>query len=411
MIKLPYFLILLFILSQIIILAIFGYTPYPDSEGYIALAHDCLKYGDLYPNKYKLHDLAFIWNIGAIDMVIFSLRLFKSVLPLLILYSIIKGLTAFLVYQIANKLFNYRVALLSLILYVIYPANYGEATSLQSEVPNIFLSILGLWLIICKDKNILGGGIIGIANWFRPIGIVFLISILIYKYRKILSVLLGYIIVVCIIGSASYYRTGHFIYQAETGWMALLQYSVDNTKTITDDKLPIINNLKTNVADKDKIWRQRFFYWLSEHSIDYVSQIPYKMLKMFVSDNVNMCAFVPNKEKKDDMYIEINMRSIIHNFPNYSPVQILTIINLLYYYFLLIIFIISCFNIKKWKDKVFGNRLLLSLIFIYTLMIITVGHGEARFHHQIMPYIIIVDGAMLLSIVSRYKKLSFHFLQ
>ena len=71
----------------------------------------------------------------------------------------------------------------------------------------------------------------------------------------------------------------------------------------------------------------------------------------------------------------------------------------------------SCFNIKKWKNKVFGNRLLLSLIFIYTLMIITVGHGEARFHHQIMPYIIIVDGAMLLSIVSRYKKLSFHFLQ
>ena len=81
--------ITVFILSQLIILCIFGYTPYPDSEGYIKLANDCLIYNEPYPISIKLTDLAFIWNIGAINTVALSLKLFHSVAPLLVCCSCI----------------------------------------------------------------------------------------------------------------------------------------------------------------------------------------------------------------------------------------------------------------------------------------------------------------------------------
>ncbi len=100
--------ITVFILLQLIILCIFGYTPYPDSEGYIKLANNCLIYNEPYPISIKLTDLAFIWNIGAINTVALSLKLFHSVVPLLVCYSLMKGMTAWMLYKINVSSTNYK---------------------------------------------------------------------------------------------------------------------------------------------------------------------------------------------------------------------------------------------------------------------------------------------------------------
>ena len=73
----------LFTLFQLIILFIFGYTPYPDSNGYILLAQESVAHGEPYPIASKLNEYPFLWNIGAINAVAVSLALFHSVSPLL----------------------------------------------------------------------------------------------------------------------------------------------------------------------------------------------------------------------------------------------------------------------------------------------------------------------------------------
>lgn len=393
-----YKIITVFILLQLIILCIFGYTPYPDSEGYIKLANDCLIYHEPYPISIKLTDLAFIWNIGAINTVALSLKLFHSVVPLLVCYSLMKGMTAWMLYKITQQITNTRIANIALLIYVLYPANYGEATSLQSEVPNIFFSLTGLYLIICKKKSVIGGGIIAIANWFRPIGIIYIIAIIIYQRKKAVKTMIGYAAMISIIGCMTYYRTGYFIYQAQTGWMALLQYSVDNTPNKSDNVLPVITDNHINVVEKNKIWRERFFIWLKDHPMDYVTQIPKKICKLFVSDNVNMCAFLSHKQQRPYLYSELNMKQLIHNFPFYTPVQWLTFINLIYYYTLLILFLMSCHQMRNLPYK---RTLILplSIIIINVLLIMFVGHGETRFHHPIMPYIIIIDAVLINKII------------
>ena len=71
-------LILVFTILQLMILALFGYTPYPDSNGYIDLAKECIEQQDIYPITSELNHYSFLWNIGAINAVVSSLILTLS---------------------------------------------------------------------------------------------------------------------------------------------------------------------------------------------------------------------------------------------------------------------------------------------------------------------------------------------
>src|SRR5574344_313640 len=122
--KRAYYITGIFTILQLAILCIFGYTPYPDSIGYSILAKECVETGYVYPIPF--HDYSFIWNIGAINAVVCSLKFFGSTVPLMCLYALFKGLTALLFYLFAKRLAGPQVAITALLVYVLYPANYGE---------------------------------------------------------------------------------------------------------------------------------------------------------------------------------------------------------------------------------------------------------------------------------------------
>ena len=270
-------LIALFTILQIIVLLVFGYTPYPDSNGYIEIAKECINGQDLYPMVSKLNEYGFLWNVGAINAVILSLKLFNSIVPLLVIYCLMKGFTALFIYQITKTISNEKIAFITLILYVLYPANYGEGTSTHSELPFIFFTLLGLWLCITKKQLFVGGMSLAFANWFRPMGIVFLLAIMIFLFinkKQIWKPLVGYIAMIIVIGSLYYLRTGLFIYQAKTGWMALSDYSTDHIPA----SLAIRDNSNWNVSEKDAAWKELFFEWLKEHPVDYFMQMPRKQI-------------------------------------------------------------------------------------------------------------------------------------
>lgn len=378
---------------QLVILLAFGYTPYPDSEGYKLLAQEAINHGELYPVVSKLHEYPFLWNIGAINAVAASLTLFHSVVPLLVVYSLMKGITAWLFYAITKRLYGSQTAFIALMIYVIYPANYGEGTSALSELPFIFFVMLGIYLSIVRNCSLSGGIMLAIANWFRPMGIVFLLALMVYyafKWRKSLRLLTGYAIMITIIGCASLSRTGLFLYQAKTGWMALADYSTNHTP----ESMQVRENQEWNVAQKDSAWQSIFFDWLKDHPTEYIQQIPTKLVNTYVSDNVNMCTFIPDKADKEYMYEEVSMNSLFDSFPTYSPVQWLTIVNLIIYLCIIVTALYSLlyFNYTE-------NLLPVSVIIIGTLVLLLVGHGEARFHIPFMPFFIM----MTALIIKEYK--------
>ena len=382
-------LIVLFTVLQLAILFAFGYTPYPDSNGYLLLAQESLQYSEPYPIVSKLNDYPFLWNIGTINITAASLALFHSVTPLLVLYSLMKGITAWLFYALTDKIYGFKTAFIALVIYLIYPANYGESTSLLSELPFMFFIILGMYLSIVRNHSFLGGVMLAIANWFRPMAIVFLLAIIIFfliKWRKSIKLLLGYGVMIALIGSFTMHRTGLFLYQAKTGWMALADYSTHHAPK----SMQVRDHEEWNVSQKDSAWQALFFDWLKDHPSEYVQQMPTKLINTYVSDNVNMCSFIPDKAHKEYMYEEVSMQTLISCFPKLSAVQWLTLVNLAIYCLLLFSAIISLIYFNK--DT---HLLPVGIIVLGTLLLLFLGHGEARFHIPFMPFIIMLSASFI----------------
>ncbi len=418
--KIIILIILIFTALQIIILFTFGYTPYHDSDYYIIHATESLKQGEFfYPTFQKIKEDDFIWNIGSINAVLWSLAVFRSITPLLITYSLMKGATALFVYIITKNIINSKAALLALIIYVIYPANYGESTSTLSEIPFIFFNVAGIAVAIAAKKHFAGGTLMAAGNWFRPMSLIFMLSMVIFYIFKrqnvrknIIQLLSGYIIMTAVLGGISYINNGKFIYQGRQGWITLMQYSWNNDRNHENDR-DLFNDSDPMYYDKngldclqrDSLWRSKFFKWLANNPGEYFRQMPYKFFKTYISDNVNMCTFIKDKDKKEYMYGEISMPVLAKSFPAYSKVQILTMINLLFYYALMIIFCIGTVYFLKKKEY---NKIILSLsiITLGTLLLMFVGHGEARYHTPFMPFVIMLVAAFLNDALQKRHKLT-----
>ncbi len=306
-----------------------------------------------------------------------------------------KGCSAWLVYRIANILFKERTAFITLLLYVAYPANYGESTSVLSELPFMFFILLSIFAAL-KQQNVIGGMLMAFANWIRPMGIVFLLSTIIFQFiakrkKASLNTLCGYLLVISCISSLSYIRTGYCIYQAKTGWMALLQYSVDNSP---ENDGYYTKAVGYNAIQKDSVWQKRTIEWIFKNPKEYIRQMPKKLVKTYISDNVNFCAFLPNKNESKYMYGEIDMKTLAHCFPNYNAVQWLTVYNLIYYYILLALFTGGIIMTVK-RHLLVPFVIPVSVVVIGTVILLLAGHGESRFHIPFMPFIIMLAAAFL----------------
>ena len=191
--------------------------------------------------------------------------------------------------------------------------------------------------------------------------------------------------------------------------MALMQYSWDHDKDKqTDYSLfehgnPMYYDAnKTNAIDRDNIWRQNFLVWLLHNPIEYVSQMPEKFWRIYISDNVNICTFIPNKQDKTYMYEEVSMEKLYSDFPHYSPVQMLAIINLAYYYSLLIGFCISLYIAYK-KKQMWKYVVPVTIITFGTALLLLVGHGEARFHIPFMPFFMMITASEIIPVYHKNK--------
>lgn len=379
-----FMLIALFTIAQIAILALFGYTPYPDSNGYIGYAAECLQLNDAYPAAGLIHDYPFLWNPGPINAAECSLALTGSIVPLLVLYSLLKGATAYFFYRLACELCGRRIGFVALIVYLLYPANYGEGTSALSELPFMFFTMAALYTAVVRRHVAAAGALLALAGYFRPMALVFIVAMVAYfltEWRKSTRLIAGFAAMVAVIGFAHKAQSGLFIYQAKTGWMALMDYSSGSAP----QSMAIRERRDYDVAQKDSAWRAMAIDWISEHPREYLSQMPAKLANTYVSDNVNLCTFLTDKSESEYMYEPLSMKVLAREFPKLSAVQWLAALNLAYYYALLLLALLS---LRHYRHRT--HTLAVAAIVAGTALLLLAGHGEARFHIPFMPFIIML---------------------
>ena len=404
-----------FLLLLLGVLIVFGYTPTNDGEGYIEYAQIAIADRQPYPTLHHIIGKPYIWNMGIINLVALSLGLTKSLYPLLILFCIMKALTAWLLAHTTAKLFNRQVALLALILYILYPNNWGQSTMLSSEIPMLFFTMLALYTAPLSSpegdtiamKGIEApsgavGGALALANWFRPVAAIFLLALVVYfflfrkrQWKKLtLYLLSSYAFVVLLIGTSCYLRTGYFLYQADSLWfnMAEATYETDsqphyNTEVFPEGTARFIDDMQHKTAiECSHIWRERSLKWLSEHPVEYLKKVPARLYYIYQNDIDNLAAFLPTKTDAANNFITLPLGSLRTQFSQLSAVQYFALFATILYLLLLLLALAGALRLMlngRWREAFLPVFIIVAASLALALLI----HGETRFKAPFMPFL------------------------
>ena len=420
-----------FLLLLLGVLIVFGYTPTNDGEGYIEYAQIAIADRQPYPTLHHIIGKPYIWNMGIINLVALSLGLTKSLYPLLVLFCIMKALTAWLLAHTTAKLFNRQTALIALILYILYPNNWGQSTMLSSEIPMLFFTMLAVSLSLSKLflsklstlnsplslnsklstlNSQLSGALLALANWFRPVAAIFLLALVVYfflfrkrQWKKLsLYLLSGYAFVVLLIGTSCYLRTGYFLYQADSLWfnMAEATYETDsqphyNTEVFPEGTARFIDDMQHKTAiECSHIWRERSLKWLSEHPVEYLKKVPARLYYIYQNDIDNLTAFLPTKTDAAKNYITLPLGSLRTQFSQLSAVQYFALFATILYLLLLLLTLAGALRLMlngRWREAFLPVFIIVAASLALALLI----HGETRFKAPFMPFLFMLAASFL----------------
>ena len=412
-----------FLLLLLGVLIVFGYTPTNDGEGYIEYAQIAIADRQPYPTLHHIIGKPYIWNMGIINLVALSLGLTKSVYPLLVLFCIMKALTAWLLAHTTAKLFNRQTALIALILYILYPNNWGQSTMLSSEIPMLFFTMLALYTAphSSPERDTIAmkgieapsgavGGALALANWFRPVAAIFLLALVAYfflfrkrQWKKLtLYLLSSYAFVVLLIGTSCYLRTGYFLYQADSLWfnMAEATYETDsqphyNTEVFPEGTARYIDDMQHKTAiECSHIWRERSLKWLSEHPVEYLKKVPARLYYIYQNDIDNLAAFLPTKTDAAKNYITLPLGSLRTQFSQLSAVQYFALLTTILYLLLLLLALAGALRLMlngRWREAFLPVFIIIAASLALALLI----HGETRFKAPFMPFIFMLAASFL----------------
>lgn len=409
----------------LVVWLVFGYTPTNDGEGYLELARVCLAEGQPYPTISLIHydDLPFIWNIGIINLTALSLLLSNSIIPLLLLMCLMKAGTAWLVGQVSCKLFNHKTAVIAILLYILYPNNWGQSTMISSEIPSDFFSLLAVFLFIKavssnipswkenKKLLILSGLVLAFGNWFRPTATIMVLALAVYaivtlkkeSWRPFLLMLGGYISFIIVVGSSTYMRTGHFVYQARSLWFSMVDECYDGAEVAPHWGQPIWpegypryieGHEQLDCFECERIWQERSMDWLKNHKVEYLKKIPGRIYYMYQSDYDNLPVFLSHKEHAEDNYITLPFRHLLSEASTLSFAQWMALFTMIFYGLLLLMAAMGIIRLTLQGEF---QKLALPLFIIVggTLILTLVMHGETRFKSPFMPWIFIMAATFL----------------
>lgn len=390
--KLAYTLILLCFLIQIFLIVSFGdYKQLSDYGEYITLAQDCIARGNWYPDSANMHD-SYIFAPGLINYFILQMKLFGTMSVNLWLNLLLNLGIIYFVYGIADKLFNKNTAYISVIAYSLLYSTWWIVIPAGTEVPFLFLSLLGLWAVV-NQKNIgyifLAGVAFGLANWIRPLVVIFLITALVMMYMnkvkisKYISLAVGFVLVLSLIGTASYKSANRVILQSSTSGVNLAYTSNDKayggvaSSLLSDTtNLCYIKNANSyTYAQKDSIWKARSIEWIKDHPIKFAGLYAIKIPGLFAEDTWPDRAVLPGA-----VFIDKFAHGQI-SLPEFIGRVLLLVSKSIVFYMICIVFLIGLWTKRK---EILSSKGVILIPVILGITITCIFSVSPRYHYPFL---------------------------
>lgn len=383
-------------------------TDSGDASSYRALAMACYEQGAWYPNDTFYTD-NFIFAPGYVNYQILILHIFGSFWATLYLNVLLNVLIVWLLFSIGETLFDIKVAYIASLAYVLLLSNLLAPSFGYTELPFIVLSLLAIRLTIKEQWYwmFVGGVVLAVANWVRPLAIAWLVAACCYiaysvflnhkgQWWHMLMPIVGMIVTVCLIGGFTRTHFSDFNYASTTGGWNLIMGANDNCNgTYNDDvfhykgEIGYLDNPSMSYKERDRFYKYQAIEWIKNNPTKYLSYIPKKVKSLFLLDNqYDMSGDVISAQPK-----QIFLVSKVF----FSNKLVRWFHNGLYWLLLLL----SIFSLYYLQDK---RIIMLQLIVLIAtaMTLITVGHP--RYHQIFMPQIILCAAFVVDNILLTFNK-------
>ncbi len=381
---------LLWVVAQIVVLIVYWGAPqYSDAANYLAFAREAVAHNSWYPTAEMFRHNMWIANTGYVNLLVANLKLFGTTLfvgPEQLIFNILL-LVSFR--KIVEELGGKVLANVCVILFCLLPSNVMIVVGWMSDVPCVSLMMCSFALVRNDIRYLVIAGMLGaIANWMRPIGMIYwpsLVLMAIVKKAPLKSYVAyagGAAVVIAAIMCLTYRTCGYPLAGSTTKGTNMMMGCWDGAKgnydiAVFKEGNPgyISPECEYNAVQNDSCLSARSTEWILSNPGKTISLIPNKMFYLWGHDCYYGSVLSDNPDKR------------LSTEATFSIV----------YYIVLVLSLIGLWHQRRQLWGCAGIVLLPVLLGcgMHVLM-----YGGARYHYPLMLPVIYFAGVGALFILS-----------
>ena len=389
----------LLILIQLALCLTFDGMQVSDAESYLELALYCAEQHTWYPEPRDLF-ATYIFGNGYVNLLSVIMRLSTDMVWPFLLNMVFTQMIVLSWADIARQLTGRtQTACLTVVLLCTMCGLWGEAVATRTEL--CFMAFMGVSLALSLRRNagalLAAGALMGLANWVRPLLVVFLPGVLLFflmrrvGWKRVLAYLAGLMLVIVLVGTRAYQRTGRFVYQAQTMGVNMLMGANDDADgsyvgEVYDEGKPgyVAPGSGVTFDERDARYKHYAVEWIKEHPLRFVALAPAKLCYYLATDIYCGSSFFGNRIQTDNLGYIRELAAIVTGrgsrpFALGDAVVILSQLTYMLVFLAYVAFVVDCLRRRCWL------RLLpLHLIFALSCGVTIMTVGGARYH---MPYL------------------------
>lgn len=327
--------LLMAVLADVLLLAIqltlcarFAGRQISDAASYMDLSQYCAQNGTWYPNAYDQFAY-YVFGNGYINIHSLCRRLALSVRWEFVLNVVFTQVIVLCTADIATRLTGrMQTGCIAMTMVCLMGGIWGEAVQARTELCFMAFAMLSLCCLMRGRGGwlLLSGALFALANWVRPLLVVFLPGMLFYMIfrhigvRRVALFFAGLIVVIALIGFGSVQRIGKFVYQAQTMGVNMLMGANDDADGSYQSNLydegsagHIPDEQRTGMTfdQYDAEFKRRAMSWILDHPVDFLLLAPAKLFYYLATDTYGGSAFFDNVIETDNLAYLLDLKDIL----------------------------------------------------------------------------------------------------
>ncbi len=373
-----------------------------DAKSYMDLAGYCADHDTWYPGTRDLI-AHYIFGNGFVNIHAFFQRIYPTMTWVYVLNMVFTQVIVLCTADIAAQLTGrMQTGCIAMTMVCLMGGIWGEVVAARTELCFMAFAFLSLSCLLRRKTGfmLLSGVLFALANWVRPLLVVFLPAMLFYmvlkrvNIRKVAVFFVGLILVIALIGAGSYQRMGKFIYQAQTMGVNMLMGANDEadgsymSTMFGEGKAGYIPDEQRKVMTFDQYdeeYKSRAIAWILENPIDFLLLVPAKLFYFVATDTYGGSAFFDNVIETDNLAYILDLKDILLGRGERALAlgDLVVIWSQAWY---MVIFLLYAWNVlSSIKKRYILDMGLLHIIFILACGVTVMTVGAARYHVPYLP--------------------------